>query len=60
MDKYLEILNLFIGNIIAYAFLKVMYDFIVIIIRKIILYLVHYLVYCIRHKISKCRANKEQ
>ena len=60
MDKYLEILNLFIGNIIAYAFLKVMYDFIVIIIRKIILYLVHYLVYWIRHKINKCRANKEQ
>lgn len=60
MDKYLEILNLFIGNIIAYAFLKVMYDFIVIIIRKIILYLVHYLVYCIRHKINKYRVNKEQ
>lgn len=60
MDKYLEILSLFIGNMIAYAFLKVMYDFIVITIRKIILYLVHYLVYCIRHKINKSRANKEQ
>lgn len=60
MDKYLEILSLFIGNMIAYAFLKVMYDFIVITIRKIILYLVHYLVYCIHHKINKSRANKEQ
>ena len=49
MNEFVETLNLFIGNVIAYTFLVAVYGFIIYNVGKVILYLIRYAVYHIPH-----------
>ena len=42
MNEFVETLNLFIGNVIAYTFLVAVYGFIIYNVGKVILYLMRY------------------
>lgn len=53
MNEFVETLNLFIGNVIAYTFLVAVYGFIIYNVGKVILY--H-----IRHDINKYKSNKDK
>lgn len=53
MNEFVETLNLFIGNVIAYTFLVAVYGFIIYNVGKVILYLIRYAVYHIRRDINK-------
>ena len=59
MNEFVETLNLFIGNVIAYTFLVAVYGFIIYNVGKIILYLIRYAVYHIRRDINKYKSNKD-
>lgn len=60
MNEFAEILNLFIANVIAYTFFVAVYGFIIYSVGKIILYLIRYAVYHIRHDINKYKSNKDK
>lgn len=60
MNEFVETLNLFIGNVIAYTFLVAVYGFIIYNVGKVILYLIHYAVYHIRRDINKYKSNKDK
>ena len=58
MNEFVETLNLFIGNVIAY--LVAVYGFIIYNVGKVILYLIRYAVYHIRRDINKYKSNKDK
>ena len=58
MNEFVETLNLFIGNVIAYTFLVAVYGFIIYNVGKIIL--IRYAVYHIRRDINKYKSNKDK
>lgn len=60
MNEFVETLNLFIGNVIAYTFLVAVYSFIIYNVGKFILYLIRYAVYHIRRDINKYKSNKDK
>lgn len=60
MNAFVETLNLFIGNAIAYTFLVAVYGFILYNIGKVILYLIRYALYYIRRDIKKYKSNKDK
>lgn len=60
MNEFVETLNLFIGNVIAYTFLVAVYGFIIYNVGKVILYLIRYAVYHICHDINKYKSNKDK
>lgn len=60
MNEFVETLNLFIGNVIAYTFLVAVYGFIIYNVGKVILCLIRYAVYHIRRDINKYKSNKDK
>lgn len=60
MNELLQILNLFIANVISYTFFAAVYGFIIYNVGKIIFYLVSYAVYHIRRDINKYKSNKDK
>ena len=60
MNEFVETLNLFIGNVIAYPFLVAVYGFIIYNVGKVILSLIRYAVYHIRRDINKYKSNKDK
>ena len=60
MNEFVETLNLFIGNIIAYTFLAAIYGFIIYNVGKIVFCLIRYAMYYIRRDINKYKSNKDK
>ena len=63
MNEFVETLNLFIGNVIAYVFMAAVYGFIIYNVGKIVfclIRLIRYAMYYIRRDINKYKSNKDK
>ena len=60
MNEFVETLNLFIGNVIAYVFVAAVYGFIIYNVGKIVFCLIRYAVYYICRDINKYKSNKDK